>query len=69
MKLKLLEIMKNKNITAYQLSKQTGIPTALFYDLDKGRQKDITLTRAYKIAKTLNINIEDLIEGEEYERN
>lgn len=68
MKLKLLDIMKYKHITAYQLSKQTGIPTALFYDLDKGRQKDITLTRAYKIAKALNIKIEDLIQEEDYEK-
>lgn len=57
-------IMSKKNITMYRLAKESGIPNTTINDLCNGRTSiencsGITL---YKIAKVLNVSIEELIE-------
>ena len=62
MKLLIYKILKERELTPYQLAKKTGMNVNIFYDLKSGKQKDITLSKAYKIAKALNVSIDDLIE-------
>lgn len=68
MKFKLKQILQHKQITIYQLSKQTGISDQLLNAYVHNKIKRPSFENVYKITKALNIQIEDLIEGEEYEK-
>lgn len=63
MEIKLFEILKDKNITIYKLSKLSGIPMTTLYSLKDGRSTNLSLINAYKIATILNIKIDDLIKN------
>lgn len=58
------DFIKDKGISVYRLSRDTGIPTQTVRDLTNGRIpfEKTSLGNAYKIAKYLNINTDDLIE-------
>ena len=58
------EIMEQKNITKYQLSKATGIPYTTVSDICNGKTRieKCSSETIYKIAKELGINMEALIE-------
>ncbi|MCI6272709.1 MAG: helix-turn-helix transcriptional regulator [Erysipelotrichaceae bacterium] len=62
MKINIEKHLKKQNKSRYWLSKETGISDGLFTSLAKGRLSNITLKTAYKIAKALNVKIDDLIE-------
>lgn len=54
------EIRKNKNITAYQLSKQVGITRAYLSELENGKRLNPTIKVLSDIAEALEVNIKDL---------
>lgn len=54
------EIRKNKNITAYQLSKKVGITRAYLSELENGKRLNPTLRILSDIAEALEVNIKDL---------
>lgn len=60
---KIKEILKKKGVTRKELAKRTGISYSLINDFAVGRV-DITLQKANKIAKYLNVPMEELIEEE-----
>lgn len=55
--------LQHKNLSWYRLSKLTGIPESSLTDLRNGRKKEITLSAAAKIAKALDITIDQLYYG------
>lgn len=54
-------LLHYKNMSWYQLSKETGIPESSLADYRKYRKKDIKLEDANKIAKVLKKQIDDLV--------
>ena len=60
-----LQILEQKNMSMYRLSKNTGIPYATIRDLCKGKSKieKCNVETVYKISKELNITIEELLDS------
>lgn len=58
------EIRKNKNITLYNLSKNTSISRTYLRDLENNKKSNPTIQTLYKIALVLNVNIKDLFYSE-----
>ena len=58
------ELMKEKNITKYRLSKNSGIPYTTINDICNGKAllEKCTAETIYRIAKTLGVTMEDLLE-------
>lgn len=58
------EIMKLQNMTRYRLSKHSGIPYATINDICSGKAhiEKCTAETIYRIAKALNISMEDIVE-------
>lgn len=54
-------LLHYKNMSWYQLSKETGIPESSLADYCKKRKRDIKLEDANRIAKALKKQIDDLI--------
>lgn len=65
--MRFFELLKDKNITGYSLAKLTGIPYTTINDLINYRTlpKNISLDHALRIARVLDISVEELndIEG------
>ena len=58
------EQLKNKGITIYRLSKETGIFEQTLYSMFNGNTSSPTLDNAVKIAKILDIDLNKLKGGE-----
>ena len=56
------DLLKSKDLNNNRLSVLTGIPVMTCHDLVSGKTefKSIAVERAYKIAKVLNMSIEDI---------
>jgi transcriptional regulator with XRE-family HTH domain len=56
-------ILREKNMTIYQLAKESGIPYATANDICNGktRLEKCTAETVYKIARTLNTSMEELL--------
>lgn len=56
------ELLKEKNISVFRLSKDSGVPNATISDLklEKTSIGNMRVENAYKIAKTLDMTIDDL---------
>lgn len=64
MKLKIKEILQERNMSVYKLSKLTGMGEVHLGRYVHNRVQKPNLETVYKIAKALNINIEELIQEE-----
>lgn len=51
------ELLRNKNVTAYRVSKETGIPASTFTDWKTGKSKP-KVDKLKKIADYFNVTIE-----------
>ena len=58
--LKIKEIRKKKKISLYKLSQSTKIAKSYLKDLEDNKKTNPSLLVMYKIALTLDVNIEDL---------
>ena len=58
------ELLKEKNITQYRLSKTSGVPQATISDICNGKVKieNCSAGTLYKIAKAMNLDMESLLE-------
>lgn len=58
------DLMANKNMTKYRLSKSSGIPYTTVNDLCSGRARleKCSAETVYKLAKTLSVSMEKLLE-------
>lgn len=63
---RLAEILKEKNMTAYRLSKLTGISTSHLSDMITGKRCLCTMTyqRLDRLAKALGMSVEELMKEE-----
>lgn len=63
----LTTVLKNKNMTMYELSKRTKIPFSTISKICNGKRdlEHISFINAYKISRVLNISMEDLIKEDE----
>ena len=62
MRIIIFDILNDKNLSVYWLSKNTGISEQLLGKYKNNKIDNVTLKNAYKIAKALDIKIDDLIE-------
>lgn len=60
------ELLTEKNMTRYRLSKESGVPQATIADIcsGKARIEKCAADTLYKIARVLNVSMESLIEQE-----
>ncbi len=60
----IIDIMTQKNITKYKLSKNSGVPYATVNDICNGKAKlhKCSAETIYKISKELGVSMENLIE-------
>ena len=63
--LEVKEQLKNKGMTIYRLSKETGIFEQTLYSMFNGNTSSPTLDNAVKIAKILEIDLNKLKGGEQ----
>ena len=56
--------VKNKGLSIYRLSKETGIFEQTLYSMFNGNTSSPTLDNAVKIAKVLDIDLNKLKEGD-----
>ena len=54
------EIRNNKNISARQLSKETGLSRSYISELENNKKYNPTLSSLYKISRVLDVNVKDL---------
>ena len=57
------DLMKNKNITKYRLSKNSGIPYSTLTDIISGKAQleKCSAETVYRLSKELEISMEDLL--------
>lgn len=62
--MELVTILKNKGISVYRCSKESNVPYTTLLDIVKGKTKieKCTAETVYKLAKVLNIAMEELLE-------
>lgn len=66
MKINIFQILNSRNLSVYWLAKRTGISEQLLGKYKNKKIENITLINSYKIAKALDVKIDDLIdEGED----
>ena len=65
LKLKVGQILKDKNLTSYWLSKQTGIAPINISKIVNGETKNIRFDTIEKICKALDCSINDLFESDD----
>lgn len=58
---KLGDILKSKNLTVAELSKQTGISSSTLYAIIRRDSDNVNLSAIQKIASALHIPVEDLL--------
>lgn len=58
------ELLKDKNMSRYKLSKTSGVPQTTITDICSGKTsiEKCSAETLYKISKTLNISMESLLE-------
>ena len=61
----LQEILDEKQMTMYRLSKEAKVSFTTISEICSGKRKGIKLDTAIKIANALNIRVTDLIKGEQ----
>ena len=66
MKMYLNEVLNEKNISQYMLSKKSGVPQSTISEICSGKAKieKCSADTLYKISKALNVTMESLIERE-----
>ncbi len=57
----ILSVLKNKNITAYKLAKETGISESLFSKWKKSPTSEISSSNLARIADYLNCSVDYLM--------
>lgn len=58
----LSQLMKEKRISASELSRRTGISTSFFTELKKGRVKDVSFENALRIFDALGVTPNEFAE-------
>lgn len=59
----IIRLINNSKKTRYQISKETNIPQSTLSRIIHGKQKNIELDTAFKLADALEIDINEFREG------
>ncbi len=64
------KLLKDSQISRYRLSKESGVPQATISDLCSGKTalEKCSAGTLYKIAKTLHVTVDSILEADECER-
>lgn len=60
--IKIRQLLDKKKMTPYALAMKAGVDPAMVYKLIKGKQSDILLSTAFKLADALEVDINELRE-------
>lgn len=62
--MKLIDLLRNKQLSVYQCAKESQIPYTTLSDLVKGKTslENCTAVTLYKLSKTLHVAMEELLE-------
>lgn len=58
---KIKDLMKEKNMSIYRLSKETGISDSLLGKILNGKVKNPRIQTVKQIAKALNVTIDEIV--------
>ena len=58
------QLLDEKNMTPYALAMKAGVDPAMIYKLMTGKQTDVLLSTAFKLADALEVDINELRERE-----
>lgn len=58
------QLLDEKNMTPYALAMKAGVDPAMIYKLMNGKQTDVLLSTAFKLADALEVDINELRERE-----
>ena len=58
---KLLKLLKERNMTAYRLAKESGVSRGQLSDLINGKKPNPSINTVIKIAKVLGCKVDDII--------
>lgn len=64
MKILVQELLEKSKKSRYQIAKDSGLSEGLLCDIVKGRKKGISLITAYKLAKALDVKLDELIKDD-----
>lgn len=64
---KLRKLLEEKGISPYRLGRMAGVDHAAIYKLIQGKQKDILLSTAFKLADALAVDINEFREEDKHE--
>lgn len=57
----IVKIAKEKNITMYKLAKDSGLSMSYVWEICKGKKENPSITVVSKIAKVLDVKLDELI--------
>jgi len=63
-KLRIIELLKENNLTAYKLSYRAGISNSIISDCKRGKVKEPTISSIIHICEGLNIELKDFFDSE-----
>ncbi len=63
-RLRIIELLKENNLTAYQLSYRAGISNSIISDCKRGKVKEPTISSIVHICEGLNIELKDFFDSE-----
>ena len=58
---KIKDLMKEKNMSIYRLSKETGISDSLLGKILNGKEENPRIQTVKQIAKALNVTIDEIV--------
>lgn len=62
---KISQLLDRKNISPYALAIKAGVDPAMIYKLISGKQPDVLLSTAFKLADALEVDINEFREERE----
>lgn len=63
-KLRIIELLEENNLTAYKLSYRAGISNSIISDCKRGKVKEPTISSIIHICEGLNIELKDFFDSE-----
>ena len=66
-RLRIIELLKENNLTAYKLSYRAGISNSIISDCKRGKVKEPTISSIIHICEGLNIELKDFFDSEYFQ--
>ena len=66
-RLRIIELLKGNNLTAYKLSYRAGISNSIISDCKRGKVKEPTISSIIHICEGLGIGLKDFFDSEYFQ--